>query len=91
MFEFAAERGFRMRRLLGVEVTSNTLGCLQDVHWGRGAFGYFPSYALGCLLAAQLYEALRPAGSCAITMKSVLKSLRIPIPPGPTRVPPAPR
>ena len=48
-----------MRRLLGVEVTSNTLGCLQDVHWGRGAFGYFPSYALGCLIAAQLWEALQ--------------------------------
>ena len=48
-----------MRRLLGVEVTSNALGCLQDVHWGRGAFGYFPSYALGCLIAAQLWEALQ--------------------------------
>jgi carboxypeptidase Taq len=54
-----------MRRLLGVEVTSNTLGCLQDVHWGRGAFGYFPSYALGCLIAAQLWEALQAElGSC---------------------------
>ncbi len=48
-----------MRRLLGVEVNSNTLGCLQDVHWGRGAFAYFPSYALGCLIAAQLWEALQ--------------------------------
>jgi carboxypeptidase Taq len=47
-----------MRRLLGVEVTSDALGCLQDVHWGAGSFGYFPSYALGCLIAAQLWEAL---------------------------------
>lgn len=47
-----------MRRLLGVEVPSNALGCLQDVHWGAGSFGYFPSYALGCLIAAQLWEAL---------------------------------
>jgi carboxypeptidase Taq len=47
-----------MRRLLGVEVPSDALGCLQDVHWGGGNFGYFPSYALGCLLAAQLWEAI---------------------------------
>ena len=47
-----------MRRLLGVEVVSDALGCLQDVHWGAGSFGYFPSYALGCLIAAQLWEAM---------------------------------
>ncbi len=48
----------QMQRLLGVEVASDALGCLQDVHWGAGAFGYFPSYALGCLIAAQLWEAM---------------------------------
>ncbi len=48
----------QMRSLLGVEVPSDALGCLQDVHWGAGAFGYFPSYALGCLIAAQLWEAM---------------------------------
>jgi carboxypeptidase Taq len=48
-----------MRRLLGVEVPSDARGCLQDVHWGAGSFGYFPSYALGCLIAAQLWEALQ--------------------------------
>jgi carboxypeptidase Taq len=47
-----------MRRLLGVEVGSDAHGCLQDVHWGAGSFGYFPSYALGCLIAAQLWEAM---------------------------------
>jgi carboxypeptidase Taq len=47
-----------MRRLLGVEVPSDALGCLQDVHWGAGSFGYFPSYAVGCLIAAQLWEAM---------------------------------
>ena len=47
-----------MRRLLGVEVPSDALGCLQDVHWSEGAFGYFPSYAMGCLIAASLWEAL---------------------------------
>jgi carboxypeptidase Taq len=47
-----------MRRLLGVEVPDDRLGVLQDVHWPAGAFGYFPSYALGCLAAAQLWERL---------------------------------
>jgi carboxypeptidase Taq len=47
-----------MRRLLGVEVTSDAEGCLQDVHWAAGSFGYFPSYAIGCLVAAQLWEAM---------------------------------
>lgn len=47
-----------MRRLLGVEVPDDAHGVLQDVHWAMGAFGYFPSYALGCLIAAQLWERL---------------------------------
>ena len=47
-----------VRELLDLEVPSDALGCLQDVHWGAGSFGYFPSYALGCLIAAQLWEAL---------------------------------
>ena len=45
-----------MRRLLGVEVPDDAHGVLQDIHWAAGAFGYFPSYALGCLIAAQLWE-----------------------------------
>jgi carboxypeptidase Taq len=47
-----------MRRLLGLEVPSDALGCLQDIHWAAGSFGYFPSYALGCLIAAQLWETI---------------------------------
>jgi carboxypeptidase Taq len=47
-----------MRRLLGVEVPDDARGVLQDTHWAGGAFGYFPSYALGCLIAAQLWERL---------------------------------
>ena len=50
--------GEAVRRLLGLEVPSDALGCLQDVHWSAGSFGYFPSYALGALIAAQLWEAL---------------------------------
>jgi carboxypeptidase Taq len=47
-----------MQRLLGVAVPTDADGVLQDVHWSSGAFGYFPSYALGCLIAAQLWETL---------------------------------
>jgi carboxypeptidase Taq len=47
-----------MRRLLDIEVPDDAHGVLQDVHWAGGAFGYFPSYALGCLIAAQLFEQL---------------------------------
>ena len=32
-------------------------GCLQDIHWYDGAFGYFPSYTLGAMAAAQLMAA----------------------------------
>ena len=47
-----------MKRLLGVDVPDDASGVLQDPHWASGAFGYFPSYALGCLIAAQVWEAL---------------------------------
>jgi len=45
-----------MRALLGIEVPDDRHGALQDVHWAAGAFGYFPTYALGTMLAAQLWE-----------------------------------
>ncbi|MBR3326479.1 MAG: carboxypeptidase M32 [Atopobiaceae bacterium] len=44
----------RYREYLGVEVTSDTMGALQDVHWSQGDFGYFPTYALGNAYAAQI-------------------------------------
>ena len=47
-----------MRRLLGVEVPDVRSGVLQDVHWAAGHFGYFPTYTLGNLIAAQLWERL---------------------------------
>ena len=42
------------REYLGIEVPSDTLGCLQDSHWSGGAIGYFPSYALGSAYGPQL-------------------------------------
>jgi carboxypeptidase Taq len=44
---------------LGIRPGNDAEGCLQDVHWALGSFGYFPSYALGAFIAAQLYETLR--------------------------------
>jgi len=50
-----------LERRLGVRVQSDVEGCLQDVHWAVGSFGYFPSYALGEVIAGQLYESMRNA------------------------------
>jgi len=50
-----------MRELLGIVPTSDALGCLQDIHWPDGAWGYFPTYTLGALSAAQLFWAARKA------------------------------
>lgn len=49
----------KMREYLGVEPESDALGVLQDVHWSGGAFGYFPTYTLGAMMAVQLFEAAR--------------------------------
>jgi len=48
-----------MGRLLGLDVPDDAHGVLQDVHWGAGLIGYFPTYTLGNLMAAQLWEVLR--------------------------------
>lgn len=51
------------RDLLGLEPGNDREGVLQDVHWSDGAFGYFPSYCLGNMIAAQLWarvQTLRP-------------------------------
>src|SRR3981189_3504339 len=48
-----------MEQRLGTRPSNDVEGCLQDIHWAVGSFGYFPSYALGAVIAAQLYETLR--------------------------------
>lgn len=48
----------KMKQYLGLDVTDDALGCLQDVHWAHGLFGYFPTYALGNLHAAQMFEVI---------------------------------
>lgn len=46
----------KMTKFLGVTPTNDAEGCLQDIHWSMGAFGYFPTYALGNLYASQFFE-----------------------------------
>lgn len=50
-----------MRELLGVVPPSDKDGCLQDIHWFDGAWGYFPTYTLGAMTAAQLFAAAKEA------------------------------
>lgn len=46
----------KMREYLGITPPTDTLGILQDVHWSHGLLGYFPTYALGTILSAQLFD-----------------------------------
>lgn len=50
-----------MQSVLGITPPSDAKGCLQDIHWASGLFGYFPTYALGNLYAAQFYRAAEQA------------------------------
>ena len=49
----------KFSRMLGMEVPDDSMGVLQDVHWSAGLFGYFPTYCLGNLYAAQLFATAR--------------------------------
>ncbi|MBV7403278.1 carboxypeptidase M32 [Enterobacter sp. ENT03] len=52
----------KMRNWLGLSTTGNYRdGCMQDIHWTDGGFGYFPSYTLGAMYAAQLFHAAKKA------------------------------
>ncbi len=47
----------KMKQFLGVDVPDDLSGVLQDIHWSEGILGYFPTYAIGNVLAAQLWRA----------------------------------
>jgi carboxypeptidase Taq len=51
----------RFAELFGLEVPSDKLGVLQDMHWATGLFGYFPTYLLGSVLSVQIWEKAREA------------------------------
>jgi carboxypeptidase Taq len=50
-----------MERYLGIRPDNDCEGVLQDVHWPEGALGYFPTYSLGALAAAQIFSAATTA------------------------------
>lgn len=50
-----------MKSLLGISPTTDKEGCLQDIHWSMGAFGYFPTYLLGTMYAVELFDAIKRA------------------------------
>jgi len=50
-----------LEQRLNIRPPNDVEGCLQDIHWAVGHFGYFPSYALGAVIAGQLNEAMRAA------------------------------
>jgi carboxypeptidase Taq len=50
-----------LEQRLNIRPTNDIDGCLQDIHWAVGHFGYFPSYALGAVIAGQINEAMRAA------------------------------
>lgn len=59
--DLPAAWGAKMQEYFGILPEDNAHGVLQDVHWSIGAIGYFPTYTLGNLLSAQLYEAASQA------------------------------
>ncbi len=46
------------QKYLGVAVPDDKRGCLQDIHWSHGSFGYFATYSLGSIVAVQLYTTI---------------------------------
>ncbi|MCY7291199.1 MAG: carboxypeptidase M32, partial [Ferruginibacter sp.] len=49
------------KKYLGITVPDDVRGCLQDVHWSHGSFGYFATYSIGSLYAAQFFAAIKKA------------------------------
>ncbi|BAF88747.1 putative carboxypeptidase [Azorhizobium caulinodans ORS 571] len=59
--ELPAAWNAQMQELVGVTPPDDRLGCLQDVHWPSGGWGYFPTYTLGAMTAAQIFDAAKRA------------------------------
>ncbi len=56
-----------MKGLLGITPPGDGDGCLQDIHWYDGAWGYFPTYTLGAIAAAQIFAAAKSADGTITT------------------------
>ncbi len=60
----------KFEKLMGISVPNDQYGCLQDIHWYDGAWGYFPTYTLGALIASQLFQ------SAIIEIPSIHQDIR---------------
>ncbi|CAM2991863.1 Thermostable carboxypeptidase 1 [Vibrio ordalii] len=61
----------KMQAYLGLSTQGNNQnGCMQDIHWTDGAFGYFPSYTLGAMYAAQFMAAMKKTVNVDATIRS---------------------
>ena len=49
----------KMQQYLGISPKSFAEGCMQDIHWFRGYFGYFPSYCIGTILSSMMINKIR--------------------------------
>jgi carboxypeptidase Taq len=56
-----------MNDYLGIRPPDNAQGCLQDIHWAHGAFGYFPCYTLGAIMGSQLFAGIKKEYSNTLT------------------------
>ena len=59
-----------MGEYVGIKPKTDKQGVLQDIHWSGGAFGYFPTYALGSAYAAQIYQAMNKEFSIEETLEN---------------------
>ena len=57
----------KMKQYIGCEPPSDAQGCLQDVHWSMGAFGYFGTYTLGAMYACQIFQVRTGGGPLWLT------------------------
>ena len=60
----------KMQQYLGIVPPNAAQGCLQDVHWSGGSFGYFPSYTLGAVYAAQFMQSARHSVAVEATLSA---------------------
>jgi carboxypeptidase Taq len=63
-----------MQKYLGIAPPDDARGCLQDMHWSGGTFGYFPTYSLGSILSAQLYATFQKTAAAAPTDHAALRA-----------------
>ena len=76
----------KMKKYLGITPPDDARGCLQDIHWSSGAIGYFATYTLGNLYAAQFASRRRKTWAISMRCSARVNSSRCSIGPGKTSI-----